>query len=410
MLGLAMTGEVPYSVVYLHGIIRNAQGKKISKSMVDADRYDPLNAIAEYGADALRFALVTGSTPGQDTKLSLERVAGSRNFANKMWNAARFVLSNLGDEPPAADPWALTLEPVDRWILSRHNRLVVEVNRLMEDYQFGEAARQIYEFLWGEYCDWYIEAAKSRLYGEPEENPRITPINANRDNSETIREDSRDSRIASKQAVRSVLAHVLERTLRLLHPFMPFVTEEIWQNLPHEGEALIIAPWPEPGPRDEKAETEMGALMDAVRAIRNARAEYNVEPGKPIEAHIAAGAFHDTFTSQRDILLRLAKLDPDKVRIAPALAERPDKALALVLAGVEVYLPLAGMVDIDKERARLAKELDTVARDIARSEKLLGNPGFVSKAPEDVVEAEREKLAALQDRKARLEEQVRVLG
>jgi valyl-tRNA synthetase len=166
MLGLAMTGQVPYRVVYLHGIIRNAQGKKISKSMVDADRYDPLNAIAEYGADALRFTLITGSTPGQDMKLQPDRIASNRNFANKIWNAARFVLSNLGDEPPSADPWALALEPVDRWILSRHNRLIGEVDRLMEDYQFGEAARQIYEFLWGEYCDWYIEAAKSRLYGE----------------------------------------------------------------------------------------------------------------------------------------------------------------------------------------------------------------------------------------------------
>ena len=413
MLGMAMTGEVPYRVVYLHGIIRNAQGKKISKSMVDADRYDPINAIGAYGADALRFALVTGSTPGQDTKLSLDRVAGSRNFANKMWNAARFVLSNLGDEPPAADPWALTLEPVDRWILSRHNRIIGEVNRLMEDYQFGEAARQIYEFLWGEYCDWYIEAAKSRLYAEPEGQPRITPMNAKGDNSETIREDSRNSRIpipASKQVVRSVLAHVLERTLRLLHPFMPFVTEEIWQNLPHEGEALIIAPWPEPGPRDEKAEAEMGALMDAVRAIRNARAEYNVEPGKPIQAMIGAGAFLSTFEAQRGTLVSLAKLDPERLHIAPVLEERPDKALALVLAGVEVYLPLAGMVDIDKERARLAKELDAAARDIARAEKLLGNPGFVSKAPEEVVDAEREKLAALRDRMGRLEEQVRVLG
>jgi valyl-tRNA synthetase len=204
--------------------------------------------------------------------------------------------------------------------------------------------------------------------------------------------------------------HVLERTLRLLHPFMPFVTEEIWQNLPHEGEALIIAPWPEAGPRDEQAETDMGALMDAVRAIRNARAEYNVEPGKPIQAMIGAGAFLPTFEAQRGILVSLAKLDPETLHIAPQIEERPDKALALVLAGVEVYLPLAGMVDIDKERARLAKELDAATRDIARAEKLLGNPGFVSKAPEDVVESEREKLAALQERKGRLEEQVRVLG
>jgi valyl-tRNA synthetase len=344
------------------------------------------------------------------------------------------VLSNLGDEPPSADPWALALEPVDRWILSRHNRLIGEVDRLMEAYQFGEAARQIYEFLWGEYCDWYIEAAKSRLYGEEDNppitridaneknNPRITPMDANEksnppitrmdanENSETIRGDSRNSWMNSKAAARAVLVHVLERTLRLLHPFMPFVTEEIWQNLPHDGEALIIAPWPEAGPRDEKAEAEMGALMEAVRAIRNARAEYNVEPGKPIEAHIAAGAFATTFASQRDILLRLAKLDPDKVRIAPSLAERPEKALALVLAGVEVYLPLAGMVDIDKERARLAKELDAAARDIARAEKLLGNPGFIAKAPEEVVEAEQEKLTALRERMGRLEEQGKTLA
>ncbi len=392
MLGLAMTGEVPYRVVYLHGLVRNAQGKKISKSMPDADKYDPLNVIDEYGADALRFTLVTGSTPGQDMKLSPERIASNRNFANKIWNAARFVLSNLGDEPLATDPWTLPLEPVDRWILSRHNRLIAEVNRLMEDYQFGEAGRQIYEFLWGEYCDWYIEATKPRLYAEAESHADAT------------------ARLASKQAALSVLVHVLERTLRLLHPFMPFVTEEIWQNLPHEGEALIVAPWPEPGPRDEDAEREMGALMDAVRAIRNARAEYNVEAGKPIEAHIAAGAFYATFASQRDILVRLARLDPERLELAPSLARRPDKALALVFPGVEVYLPLAGMVDVDKERARLAKELERVTADIARSEKLLANEGFIRKAPEDVVEEEREKLAALRDRRARLEEQVRVLG
>jgi valyl-tRNA synthetase len=260
---------------------------------------------------------------------------------------------------------------VDRWILSRLSRLISDVNRLMEDYQFGEAGRQIYDFLWGEYCDWYIEATKPRLYGE-DESPRI----------------------ASRQAALSVLVYVLERALRLLHPFMPFVTEEIWQNLPHEGEALIVAAWPEPGPRDEAAEREMGALMDAIRAIRNARAEYDVTPGKRIPALIAAGDAVSLLEGQREVLCFLARLDPDALTIAPTLPP-PSQAATVVVGDVVGYLPLAGLVDLEAERERLARELAETEAGIARSEALLQGE-FAHRAPAAVVQRERDKLADLQ--------------
>jgi valyl-tRNA synthetase len=293
--------------------------------------------------------------------------------------------------------------------LSRHNRLIQNVTRLMEDWQFGEAGRQIYDFLWGEYCDWFIEMSKIRLYGEDDE---------------------------AREAAQQVLVHVLDRTLRLLHPFMPFVTEEIWQHLKASGnqeirksgdrdaaqipdslitdwmqwpEALIVAPWPEPSPTDEAAEAEMALIMEMVRAIRNARAEYSVEPGRRIEAIIAAGEEYDLLTSQRDILITLARLDAEKLHIAHILEEKPIHALALVVGGMEIYLPLAGMVDLEKEHQRLTAEIEEITKGIARSEKLLANEDFLSKAPEQVVQRERDKLADYRQRQAKLQEQLQSL-
>jgi valyl-tRNA synthetase len=387
MLGLEMTGREPFNVVYLHGLIRDEHGQKMSKSKGNV--VDPLGVIKEYGADALRFALLTGSTPGNDMKLSLQKVEGARNFCNKLWNATRFVLGNLGEDPIAADstrfslPDRSVLSLPDRWILSRHDRLVAEATRLIDDFQFGEAGRQIYEFLWGEYCDWYIEIAKAPLYGED-------PTAAER--------------------TRAVLLYVLESSLRLLHPFMPFVTEEIWQHLPHKGKALIIAPWPKPGFEDPSAESEMNPIMEAVRSIRNARAEYEVESSRQIAATIVAGANREVLTSHADILTRLARVDDAKLHIVTELAEKPAKALALVVSGYEIYLPLAELVDLDRERARLTTELERVQQEAARAEKLLSNSGFVAKAPAEVVDKERAKLDDSRQRQAKLSDRLRSLA
>jgi valyl-tRNA synthetase len=396
MMGLECAGDIPFHYVYLHGMVRDEWGQKMSRSK--GNTIDPLEVIDEYGSDALRFTLLTGSTPGSDVNLSLTRVESNRNFANKMWNAARFVISALAAkrlsdqafqpfdaETPRRDD-ALMLP--DRWILSRHNRLISNVTRLMEDWQFGEAGRQIYDFLWGEYCDWFLEISKIRLYGEDEE---------------------------PKDTVRQVLVHVLDRTLRLLHPFMPFVTEEIWQHLKRSGtreqwpEALIVAPWPEAGPMDEAAEAEMALIMEMVRAIRNARAEYQVEPGRRIEAIIATGEEYELLTDQRDTLVSLARLNADKLHIARTLETKPTQALALVVGGVEIYLPLAGMVDLAKERQRLTAEIEEVSKGIAGSEKLLTNEDFLAKAPAQVVERERDKLSDYRQRQAKLQERLRSL-
>jgi valyl-tRNA synthetase len=397
MMGLECAGDIPFHYVYLHGMVRDEQGQKMSRSKGNV--IDPLEVIDEYGSDALRFTLLTGSTPGNDVNLSLTRVEANRNFANKIWNAARFVISNQGGRESGNRDAAqipdflitdslVSLPLADRWILSRHNRLIQNVTRLMEDWQFGEAGRQIYDFLWGEYCDWFLEISKIRLYGEDEE---------------------------AKDTARQVLVHVFDRTLRLLHPFMPFVTEEIWQHLKGSGtseqwpEALIVAPWPEPGPTDETAEAAMALIMEMVRAIRNARAEYTVEPGRRIEAVIAAGEEYDLLTSQRDILITLSRLDAERLHIARTLKEKPTQALALVVRGVEIYLPLAGMVDLEKERQRLNAEIEEVTKGIAGSGKLLANEDFLAKAPAQVVEREREKLAGYRQRQVKLQERLQSL-
>ncbi len=387
MMGLAMTGDVPFHTVYLHGLIRDEFGRKYSKSLGNA--LDPTEVIDKYGTDALRFALVTSSTPGLDTKLAPKRVEAARNFANKIWNAARFVLSALPPEsakdlagamPPSEN--ALTL--ADRWILSRLHGLIAEVNRLMEDYQFGEAGRQIYEFLWNEYCDWYIEIAKARLYGDDPQ---------------------------AKKTALQVLVYVLERTLRLLHPFMPFVTETIWQKLPHQGPSIMIAPWPTDGAlsRDKAAEDAMTLLLDAIRGIRNARAEYNVEPARRIGALVAAGEHVPLFEAQRDLVINQARLAPARVHIAEHF-DAPPQVATVVAGGVTIYLPLAEMLNVEAERARLAKELRAARAEAARAEEVLAKPGFAEKAPPAVVENERKRLVAAQEKVARLEARLAALG
>jgi valyl-tRNA synthetase len=395
MLGLKCTGKVPFHYVYLHGLVRDEQGRKMSKSLGNA--LDPLDLISEYGADALRFSLLTGSTPGNDMKFSVQRIEGNRNFSNKIWNAARFVIMNLQTREltlaedsdrfnisyqlPAEDELALA----DRWILSRFEAVQNEVTRLTDSWQFGEAGRQLYEFLWNEYCDWYIEAAKVRLYEGTEQQATATC---------------------------QVLAFVLEQSLRLLHPYMPYVTETIWQNLPGlnvDGRALIISRWPHvSGLADTQADEAFGRLQEIVRAIRNVRSEYNVEPGRRVAAIFSTGEHYALVERELPLLASIARLDLASVTVAPELPA-PENAVTLATAGITVYLPLAGLVDLEAERNRLQKEIDNIAKQMQRSEDLLGNQGFVAKAPPEVIERERAKYDELQTRRQQLVERLTTL-
>ncbi len=383
MMGLSFTGQVPFRTVYLHGLVRDEHGRKMSKTYGNV--IDPLEVVEEYGADALRFTLLTGSTPGNDLNLSVERIAANRNFANKIWNAARFLISNLNGERPTGAPSLEGLTLPDRWILSRLHRLIETVNRLFENYLYGEAGRQIYDFLWGEYADWYIEISKIALYRKDE---------------------------AAKSRTRHVLTYVLDQCLRMLHPFVPFVTEEIWQHIPHEGEALIIARWPEADPTylDAEAEEHMTLLMDLIRGIRNIRAEYKVEPAHRVSALIEGGEWAPLLDAYRDLFVRLAGVDANGLEIAARLPEKPQQAAAVTVGGVTAFLPLAGLIDLEAERARLSKELESIASQIARSERLLNDDGFTQKAPAEVVQRERDKLTDLRASYAAIEERLRELA
>ncbi|TFG65469.1 MAG: valine--tRNA ligase, partial [Anaerolineales bacterium] len=383
MLSLALLGKAPYAKVYLHGLIRNEEGKKISKSMEDAWKYDPLYIIDEYGTDALRYTLTTSSSPGNDMNLDSRRLEGARNFANKMWQSARFILMNIGDEPveplSAIPGDALVME--DRWILSRLYTLTGEVTTLMDQYLYGEAGRRIRDFLWDEFCDWYIEATKVRLYAEGED--KAVPI--------------------------TVLLTVLEQALRLLHPFMPFVSEAIWQALPasgRQGEALMMARWPEEDPAylDAGAEAQMAAVIDLVRGIRNVRAEYHVEPARRISMAMAAHDLTGVFQERQDVLIALARLDADHLIIAEGI--EPIAQSATVMVGdLIAYLPLAGLVDLDEERERLRKVLEGLTGRIEGSEKRLNGP-FAERAPQEIVQKERDNLEAMKLEADQVQEQL----
>jgi valyl-tRNA synthetase len=401
MLGLEMTDVAPFHTVYLHGLVRDEHGRKFSKSL--GNTLDPIEIVDEFGTDAFRFTLLTMGTPGNDLAIGLSRVEANRNFANKIWNAARFVISNLENSDQGAnirdqlaaleqrtsdDQLVTRYSLPDRWILSRLNATIASVTRLMDEYQFGEAGRQAYEFLWSEYADWYIEMSKIAL-------------NAGDD--------------AARTRTLAVLVHVLDRTLRLLHPFIPFVTEEIWQNLkkatdqPAWGEALIIAEWPKPGPIDPSAEADMTLLMDAIRAIRNARAERNVEAGKKLASMIVSADKRALYEAHRAELSFLARVDADALYVTDALAAAPQGALPIVTPAATIYLPLAQMIDVAAERERLNKEQQEVAAQIERLTRLLGGD-FASKAPEKVVQKERDRLADFQAKAAKLQEQIERLG
>ncbi|MBM3156563.1 MAG: class I tRNA ligase family protein, partial [Chloroflexi bacterium] len=385
MMGLENTGDVPFRTVYLHGLIRDEKGDKMSKSRGNV--VDPVKTIDKYGTDALRFALSTGNSPGNDMKLSPQKLEGSRNFVNKLWNAARFVITNLDGTDLKINRSALRTE--DRWILSRLNHLTAEVAGLNEEFQFGEALRRIYDFLWTEYCDWYIEIAKIQLRGK----------------------DEKDSPLA-------VLVHVLEVSLRLLHPFMPFVTEELWQSLREhqpqgKADSIMIAPYPVADAHafDAGAEQEMESVFEIVRSVRNARVESNVDPGRFIKAFIVAGESRRALETHAEAITALARVRP--LTIAGSEQEvklKRDQAKILVLKGVEVILPLEGMVDTDAEKGRLLKEVEATQAEVSRIERLLSEDSFIAKAPPAVVDKERQKLAERRDKLGRLNERLNQLG
>ncbi len=384
--GLEFMGEAPFETVYFHGTVRDENGQRMSKTKGNV--LDPTEVTARYGSDALRFTLITAGATGADLNLSVGRVEANRNFANKLWQATRFVLANTEGARIARDPGGAPAEPdpatlraADRWILGRLSRTTAEVTRLLEAYNLGEAGRTLYEFFWSEFADWYIEAAKVRLQGADE---------------------------AAKAPVRQTLVYTIERTLRLLHPIMPFVTEELWQHLPHGGDMLIVAPWPAPGATYPAEEEGFRRMQEATRAIRNARAESNVEPGRRIAA-IVAGPHAAAFEALRGEFASLARIDPAQLRIE-AEAPAPDGAITLAVEDFAIHLPLGGLVDLAAERERLEREIAAAEAEAGRARAMLDNAGFTSRAPEKVVQAQRDRLAAAEERARLLRERLAALG
>ena len=378
---LEFTEKNPFKDVYIHGLIRDGEGRKMSKSL--GNGIDPLEVIEQYGADALRFMISTGGTPGQDMRFRFERVEAARNFANKIWNASRFTIMNLADFQASDLDLSGELSTADKWILHSFNAAVKEITHLFAQYDFGEAGRQLNHFVWDEFCDWYIELAKLSLYGDDKK---------------------------SKKTTQSVLTYVLDRTLRLLHPFMPFITEEIWQHLPHEGESITLASWPEYNEDfdNPQAAKDMVLLMEVIRAIRNIRAEVNVPLSKKIQILIKPG---DTLTA--DILQKengyISRFcNPESLEISTELSA-PDKAMSAVVTGVEIYLPLAGLIDLQQEIDRLNKEMENLNFEVDRLQKKLANKGFVDKAPEAVIEAERAKEKDYLEKRAKVQARINEL-
>ncbi|WP_151757347.1 valine--tRNA ligase [Dictyobacter vulcani] len=384
MSGIHFMGNAPFSTIYLHGLVRDARGEKMSKSKGNV--IDPLEVMDKFGTDALRFTLATSSTPGNDMKLIDERIIGNRNFANKIWNASRFVLMTTADikggVPAIEDLTPRTL--ADRWILNRFERLTKNATRLIEEFQFGEAGRQINDFFWSDYCDWYVEIAKVQMQGDEQ----------------------------ARQSTAAILRAVLDQSLRLLHPFMPFVTEEVWQYLYQFSEpdkaawpasALIVAPWPQYNEAfvDEEAEQHFSLVQQVITLIRDARNQMNVEPARRIPAIMSVGNHVSMFTEQTPLIEFLARTE--KPQLHSALAQKPEQGMSLLAGAVEIYLPLAGLLDIGKELERLDKEIAQATQEAARLQGKLSNQNFVTRAKPDVVEKEREKLSAQEERITKLQ-------
>jgi len=374
-MSLEFMKDIPFSEVCVHGLVRDALGRKMSKSL--GNGVDPLEVIEKFGADTLRFTLITGQAPGNDQRFRDENVEASRNFSNKIWNASRFVLMNLEGFQPSELP--ATLNRHDRWILDRFNGVVEKTTALLEQYELGEAARTVYDFIWGDFCDWYIELSKSYLYGNEEE---------------------------EKERSKAVLYHVLEGSLRLLHPFMPFISEEIWQHLPCRSKtrgALVISSWPEPeaGLTDPKARREMELVMETIRAIRNLRSEIGLGTGQKTPVILRGPQESLSLLQQEQTFLeKLARVG--QVVFLANTEEKPSQALTALVEEIEIYLPLEGVIDVAQETARLEKELQGVEKDLARATAKLANENFRLKAPAEIIEKESKKKEELSIRREKL--------
>ena len=377
-MGLEFKKEIPFKHVFIHGLVRDSQGRKMSKSL--GNGINPLEVIEEYGADALRFTLVTGNTPGNDMRFYMERVEANRNFANKIWNASKFVLMNLEGFDESFVPSAEDYTLADKWILEEYNKTVTNITNNLDKFELGEAASAVYDFIWNTYCDWYIELAKPRLYNK---------------------EGGRD-----RQTVQYLLVSILRHMMELLHPFMPFVTEHIWQHLPHEGESIMVAPWPSTLSMEGfgSAAAHMNVMMDGIKGIRNMRAEMNVPMGKRSEVILvpATEELKGILETHGDYFHTLGWAE--KVTVLSPDAPKPENATVTVVNGLEVYLLLKDLIDADKEKERIAKEQATVLKEIARLEGKLNNQGFLAKAPEAVVAKEKEKLEEYKQKQQALNE------
>ena len=380
VMGEEFMKDVPFDKVFIHGLVRDEQGRKMSKSL--GNGIDPLEVVNKYGADTLRFMLITGNTPGNDMRFYWSRIESTRNFANKIWNASRFALMNLEGYDAKAKRAPYTL--ADKWIISRLQHTTKDVTELLGRFELGEAGRVIYEFIWGEICDWYIELIKPRLY--------------NKENAE------------ERATAQYVLFEVLGNAMKLLHPYMPFITEEIWQHLPHEGKSIMLAQWPKYDETlvAEDVETGMTAIMETIKAIRNMRAEVNAAPGHKAPAILLVKEeLQSVIKENQDYIKLLGTVD--QLTVGKLTDPKPQNAMTAVVNGVEVYLPLKGLIDVEKETARLQKEIDDMHKEIKRSEGKLNNQGFIAKAPTEVIEKEKAKeeeyktkLVALQERQTYL--------
>ena len=377
--GCEHTGKTPFHTVLIHGLVRDDKGRKMSKSL--GNGIDPLEMIEKFGCDALRMNMVTGNSPGNDMRFYVERCEAMRNFANKLWNASRYVMMNLADDAKNELPALDKLEIADKWVLSKLNTLIAEVTDNLEKYELGVAIQKVYDFVWDTYCDWYIELTKARLYADDAER---------------------------KQTAISVLVYVLDQMLRLLHPFMPFITEEIWQSIPHSGDALIVAQWPEY--REElsfKTECDlMESVMEAIRAIRNRRAEMNVPPSKKAALFVLT-AKPQVFTEGEGFLERLAYAE--SVTMLDAEPANLDGMVTITTADAKLYIPMGQLVDIAKELERIEKELDKARKNLAGIEGKLSNENFTARAPQNVVDAERQKAAKARDLIVQLEQSAAAL-
>ncbi|WP_127166766.1 valine--tRNA ligase [Veillonella sp. CHU732] len=377
-MGLEFKEEIPFKHVFIHGLVRDSQGRKMSKSL--GNGINPLEVIEEYGADALRFTLVTGNTPGNDMRFYMERVEANRNFANKIWNASKFVLMNLEGFDESFVPSAEDYTLADKWILEEYNKTVTNITNNLDKFELGEAASAVYDFIWNTYCDWYIELAKPRLYNK---------------------EGGHD-----RQTAQYLLVSILRHMMELLHPFMPFVTEHIWQHLPHEGDSIMVAPWPSTLSMEgfSSAAAHMNVMMDGIKGIRNMRAEMNVPMGKRSEVILvpATEELKGILETHGDYFHTLGWAE--KVTVLSPDAPKPENATVTVVNGLEVYLLLKDLIDADKEKERIAKEQATVLKEIARLEGKLNNQGFLAKAPEAVVAKEKEKLEEYKQKQQALNE------